>query len=240
MGHFSKIFFLEGVCSDIVNMCSCSLGIVDKMCKSQNGIVSVCVYCRSLSPAFRNPERNRQRHNLINYDCDHKGFRRDPKKPMPWRMEDGKYGQASSRYVPQDINYHHRLNERRSHSPTLKRIPSEDMHSHKPFRMHSPERTENIRRCQFPSKYSEMSRKEQNQSFYPTKIRERDTHEDIRTSGNTKGMKNFHRPLDNSCKFERNWNENGLRHQQLQEEKHPQLSRRFSDEFMPRSSLQKR
>lgn len=158
---------------------------------------------------------------------------------MPWRMEDGKHGQANSRYVSHESN-HHRLYESRSHSPTLKRIPSEDMHGHKPCRTHSPERTENIRRCQFPSKYSEMPRKEHNQSFYLTKMREREMQEDIRTAGNAKGVKTFHRQLENSCKFARKWNENGLKHQQLQEDKYMQLSRRFSDECMPRSSLQKR
>ncbi|KAJ6667601.1 hypothetical protein lerEdw1_016722 [Lerista edwardsae] len=194
---------------------------------------------RSLSPAFRNQEHNRQRHNHVNYDGDYKGFRKDPKKPMPWRMEDGKHGQANYRYASHEMN-HHRLYESRSHSPTLKRIPSEDMHGHKPCRTHSPERTENIRRCQFPSKYSEISRKEHSQCFYPTKMREGAMQEDIRTAGNAKGVKTFHRQLENSCKFERKWNENGLKHQQLQEEKHMQLSRRFSDECMPRSSLQKR
>ncbi|XP_053161112.1 BCLAF1 and THRAP3 family member 3 isoform X2 [Hemicordylus capensis] len=194
---------------------------------------------RSLSPAFRSPEHNRQRHNHINYDCDYKGFRRDMKKPMPWRMEDGKHGQVNSRYTPHEIN-HHRLYERRSHSPTLKRIPSEDVHSHKSCRIHSPERNENIRRCQFPSRYSETFRKEYNHSFYPTKIHEREIHEDTRVFEKTKGMKTFHRPLGTSCKFERKWNENDLRHQQLQEDKYTQSPRRFSDEFMPRSALQKR
>uniref|UniRef100_A0ACB8FIF9 Uncharacterized protein n=2 Tax=Sphaerodactylus townsendi TaxID=933632 RepID=A0ACB8FIF9_9SAUR len=85
-----------------------------------------------------------------------------------------------------------------------------------------------------------MSRKEHNQSFYPTKVREREMHEDTRAAGSTKGMAAFHKPLGTPCKFERKWNENDLRHQQLQEEKYTQSPRRFSGEYMPRSSLQKR
>lgn len=196
------------------------------------------VYCRSLSPAFRNQEHSRQRHNHFSYDCEYKGYWKDPKKPMPWRMEDGKHGQVNSRYIPHETN-HHRDYDHRSHSPTLKRIPSDDIHSYKPCRTHSPERNEN-RRCQFSSRYSETSHKEHNQSFYPSKVREREVHKDTRSAGSTKGMAAFHRPLDTSCKFERKWNENDLRHQQLQEDKYTQSPRRFSGEYMPRSSLQKR
>ncbi|XP_015261090.1 PREDICTED: uncharacterized protein CXorf23 homolog isoform X1 [Gekko japonicus] len=194
---------------------------------------------RSLSPAFRNQEHNRQRHNHFTYDCEYKGYRKDPKKPMPWRMEDGKHGQVNSRYMPHETN-HHRAYESRSHSLTLKRIPSEDIHSHKPCRTHLPEWNENSRRCQFTSRYSEMSHKEHNQPFYPSKVREREMHKDTRAAGSTKGMAAFHRPLGTSCKFERKWNENDLRHQQLQEDKYTQSPRRFSGEYMPRSSLQKR
>ncbi|XP_062982514.1 BCLAF1 and THRAP3 family member 3 [Elgaria multicarinata webbii] len=194
---------------------------------------------RSLSPVLRGQEHDRQRHNHINYDCEYKVFRKDLKKPTPWRVEDGKHGQANSRYVPHEAN-HHRLHECRSYSPTLKRIPSEDIHSHKPCRTHSPERNENIRRVPFPSRYSEMSRKEHNQSFYPSKSRVREMHEDTRAVGNEKGMKTFHRPLGTSCKFERKWSENDLRYHQLQEDKTTQSPRGFSNEFMPRSSFQKR
>ncbi|XP_033003188.1 BCLAF1 and THRAP3 family member 3 isoform X2 [Lacerta agilis] len=195
---------------------------------------------RSLSPAFRSQEHNRQRHNHSNYDCEYKAFRKDAKKPMPWRVEDEKYGQASTRYAPHESN-HHRLYECRSYSPTLKRIPSEDMYSHKPGRTHSPERNADTGRCHFPSRYPEMSRKEHNHSFYPSKTRDREMHEDPRAAaGNTKGMKTFHEPLGTSCNFERKWNENDLRHHQLKEDKYTQSPRRCSDEFMSRSSLQKR
>ncbi|XP_054831066.1 BCLAF1 and THRAP3 family member 3 [Eublepharis macularius] len=194
---------------------------------------------RSLSPAFRIQEHNRQRHNHVSYDCEYKDYWKDPKKPMPWRMEDGKHGQINSRYMPHETN-HHRVYECRSHSPTLKRIPSDDIHSHKSYRTHSSERNEDIRRCQFTSRYSEISHKDHNQSFYPTKVREREMHEDARASGSTKGMAAFHRPLGTSCKSERKWNENDIRHQQLQEDKYTQSPRRFSGECMPRSSLQKR
>ncbi|XP_061483252.1 BCLAF1 and THRAP3 family member 3 [Rhineura floridana] len=194
---------------------------------------------RSLSPAFRNQEHNRQRHNDINYDCEYKRFWKDAKKPMPWRMEDGKHGQINSRYASHETN-HHRLYECRSYSPTLKRIPSEDIHSHKPCRTRSPVRNENIRRYQFPPRHSEMSRKEHNHSFYLSKIRDREMHEDTQAVGNIKETKTFLGPLGTSCKFERKWNENNLRHHQLQEDKYIQSPRRFSNEFMPRSSFQKR
>ncbi|KAM6447151.1 BCLAF1 and THRAP3 family member 3 isoform 1-T4 [Liasis olivaceus] len=194
---------------------------------------------RSLSPVFRAQEHNRQRHYHIDYDCEYKIFQKDSKKLMSWRMEDGKHGQANPRYIPHESNYH-RLHECRSYSPTLKRNPSEDIDNHKSFRIYSPERNENIRRSQFSSRYSEMSRKEHHQSFYPSKIRAREMHEDVRPVGNTKEMKTFHRPLKTSCKFERKWNENDLRHHQLQEDEYVQSPRRFSNEFMPRSSSQKR
>ncbi|KYO30201.1 hypothetical protein Y1Q_0022430 [Alligator mississippiensis] len=114
---------------------------------------------RSLSPAFRSPEHHRQRHAHINYNCEYKGFRRDLKKSMPWRAEDGKYGQSNSRFAPNGNN-HHRIYE--------------------------------------------------------------------------------HRPLGDSCKFERKWYEDDLRHQRLHEDKYGQSPRRVSEEFTARSSLQKR
>ncbi|XP_044297977.1 BCLAF1 and THRAP3 family member 3 isoform X2 [Varanus komodoensis] len=194
---------------------------------------------RSLSPALRSQEHGRQRHNHINYDSEYKTFRKDLKKPMPWRVDDGKHGQANSRYTPHETN-HHRLHERRSYSPTLKRISAEDIHSHKSCRTHSSERNENIRRCPFPSRYSEMSRKEHSQSFYPPKTRVREVHEETRAVANAKEIKTFHRPLDTSCKFERKWNENNLRYHQSQEDQSTQSPRRFSNELMPRISFQKR
>ncbi|KAJ7319564.1 hypothetical protein JRQ81_019075 [Phrynocephalus forsythii] len=194
---------------------------------------------RCLSPAARSQENNRQRHNHINYDSEYRVFQQDPKRPVPWRTEDGKYGQANSRYLPHETN-HHQLYEYRSYSPTLKRIPSEDIYSHKSCRTHSPERNENFRGCQFASRYSEMSHKEHNQSFYPSETRVREMHEDNRSVGNTKGMKTFHRPLETSFKLERKWNDTDLRHHLLQEDKFTHSPRRFSNEFIPRSSFEKR
>ncbi|KAH0624728.1 hypothetical protein JD844_032473 [Phrynosoma platyrhinos] len=193
---------------------------------------------RSSSPAIRNLDYSRQRHNHINYNSEYKISWKDPKKSMSWRTEDGRHGQANSRYVPYETN-HHRLYERRSYSPTLKRIPSQDVYSHKPCRTHSPERDENIRRCQLTSRYSEMSRKEYDQSFNSSKIRVREMYENNRAVGNTKGMKTFHRPLETSCKFMRKWNDNNLRHHQSPEDKYTQSPRKVN-EFMPRSSFQKR
>ncbi|KAM9259237.1 BCLAF1 and THRAP3 family member 3 isoform 2-T4 [Cariama cristata] len=194
---------------------------------------------RSLSPAFRSPEHHRQRHTHINYDCEYKSFRKDPKKPMPWRMEDEKYGQSNSRFAPHGNN-HQRIHERRSPSPNLKRIPMEDTYSHKPYRTHSSERTESNRRCQLPPKYLEIPYKEHDRPFYQHKMEDRYVFEHYKVMGNEKGMKPFHRPLGASCKFERKWHEDGLRHQRLQEEKYGQSPRRVSDEFTARSSLQKR
>nr|XP_020644861.1 uncharacterized protein CXorf23 homolog [Pogona vitticeps]XP_020644862.1 uncharacterized protein CXorf23 homolog [Pogona vitticeps] len=194
---------------------------------------------RSLSPAARSQEHNRQRHNHINYDSEYKVFRKDPKRPVSWRTEDGKHGQVNSRYSPHETN-HHRLYECRSYSPTLKRFPSEDKYSHKTCRTQSPERNESIRGCQFTSRYSEISHKEHSQSFYPSETRVREMHEDNRSVGNTKGMTTFHRPLETSCKFERKWNDTDLRHHLLQENKFTHSPRRFSNEFIPRSSFEKR
>ncbi|XP_010290854.1 PREDICTED: uncharacterized protein CXorf23 homolog [Phaethon lepturus] len=194
---------------------------------------------RSLSPAFRSPEHHRQRHAHTNYDCEYKSFRKDPKKPMPWRTEDEKYGQSNSRFAPHGNN-HQRMYERRSPSPNLKRIPMEDTYSHKPYRTHLSERTESSRRCQLPPKYSEIPYKEHDRPFYQHKTEERYMFEHYKVTGNEKGMKSFHRPLGASCKLERKWHEDDLRHQRLHEEKYGQSPRRVSDEFTARSSLQKR
>ncbi|XP_029876632.1 BCLAF1 and THRAP3 family member 3 isoform X2 [Aquila chrysaetos chrysaetos] len=194
---------------------------------------------RSLSPAFRSPEHHRQRHAHINYDCEYKSFRKDPKKPMPWRTEDEKYGQSNSRFAPYGNN-HQRIYERRSPSPNLKRIPMEDTYSHKPYRTHSSERTESNRRCQLPPKYSEIPYNEHDRPFYQHKMEDRYMFEHYKVTGNEKGMKPFHRPLGASCQLERKWHEDDLRHQRLHEEKYGQSPRRVSDEFTARSSLQKR
>ncbi|XP_042665752.1 BCLAF1 and THRAP3 family member 3 isoform X3 [Centrocercus urophasianus] len=194
---------------------------------------------RSLSPAFRSPEHHRQRHAHVNYDCEYKSFRKDLKKPMTWRTDDEKYEQSNSRFAPHGNN-HQRMYERRSPSPNLKRIPMEDAYSHKPYRTHSSERTEGNRRCQLPPKYSEIPYKEHSRSFYHYKMEERYTFEHYKVTGNEKGIKPFHRPLGASCKFERKWHEDDLRHQRLHEEKYGQSPRRVSDEFTSRSSLQKR
>nr|XP_006116227.1 BCLAF1 and THRAP3 family member 3 isoform X1 [Pelodiscus sinensis] len=194
---------------------------------------------RSLSPAFRSPEHHRQRHAHINYDCDYKGFRKDLKKPMSWREEDGKYGQSNSRFVSHG-NIHHRIYEHRSPSPNLKRIPLEDTYSHKPYRTHSSERSESNKRFQFPPKYSEIPYKEYDRPLYPHKMQERYISEDLRVTGDGKGIKPFHRPLGASGKFERKWHEAEIRHQKLQEDKYGQSLRRASEEFTTRNSLQKR
>ncbi|XP_030137708.4 BCLAF1 and THRAP3 family member 3 isoform X2 [Taeniopygia guttata] len=194
---------------------------------------------RSLSPAFRTPEHHRQRHAHINYDCEYKSFRKDSKKSMPWRTEDEKYGQGNSRFAPHGNN-HQRIYERRSPSPNLKRIPMEDAYSHKPYRTHSSERTESNRRCQLPPKYSEIPYKEHDRPFYQHKMEDRCMFDHYKVTGNEKGMKPFHRPLGDSCKLERKWHEDDLRHQRLHEEKYGQSPRRVSDEFTTRSSLQKR
>ncbi|KAM9172824.1 BCLAF1 and THRAP3 family member 3 isoform 2-T2 [Pangshura tecta] len=194
---------------------------------------------RSLSPAFRSPEHHRQRHAHINYDCEYKGFRKDLKKPTSWRVEDGKYGQSNSRFAPHG-NLHHRIYEHRSSSPNVKRTPLEDTFSHKPYRTHSSERGEGNRRYQFSPKHSEVSYKEHDQPFYSHKMQERYMPEDFRVTGDEKGMKPFHRPLGASCKFERKWHEDEMRHQKFQEDKYGQSLRRASEEFTTRSSLQKR
>ncbi|KAM3836656.1 BCLAF1 and THRAP3 family member 3 isoform 2-T2 [Vipera latastei] len=175
---------------------------------------------RSLSPAFRAQEYNRQRHYHIDYDSEHKIFQKDSKKLTSWRMEEAKHGQTNPRYIPHETNYH-QLHESRSYSPSLKRNPSEHIDNHNSFRTYSPERNESMRRNQFTSRYLEMSHKEHHQSFYPSKVHVREMHENTRVVGNAKEMKTYHRPLKTLCKFERKWNENDLRQHQLQEDKYP-------------------
>uniref|UniRef100_A0A8D0HS80 BCLAF1 and THRAP3 family member 3 n=1 Tax=Sphenodon punctatus TaxID=8508 RepID=A0A8D0HS80_SPHPU len=194
---------------------------------------------RSLSPAFRSPEYHRQKHTPANYDCEYKGFRKDSKEPMPWGVEDGKYEQVNFRFAPHRT-IQHRPYERRSPSPNRKRIPLEETYSHKPYKTVSQERSESNRRYHFPPRYPDLPRKECDQSFYTNKIHEKYTQEDFRVARNEKVMKPFRRPLGTSCKFERKWYEDDLRHQRLQEDKYNQSSRSVPEEFMARSTLQKR
>ncbi|XP_038613178.1 BCLAF1 and THRAP3 family member 3 isoform X6 [Tachyglossus aculeatus] len=100
---------------------------------------------RSLSPAFRSPERYRQRQSHGGYDCDYKGFRKDPKRP-PLRRADGeKYGPNDPR-VPAHGGAHQRVYEPRSPSPAGQGLSLEDAYGYKPPRGYSPERGDGARR----------------------------------------------------------------------------------------------
>ncbi|XP_028935690.1 BCLAF1 and THRAP3 family member 3 isoform X5 [Ornithorhynchus anatinus] len=100
---------------------------------------------RSLSPAFRSPERYRQRHSHSGYDCDYKGFRKDPKRPPLWRVDGEKYGPNDQR-VPAHGGAHQRAYEPRSPSPAVQGLSLEDVYGYKPPRGYSPERGDGARR----------------------------------------------------------------------------------------------
>ncbi|XP_041597755.1 BCLAF1 and THRAP3 family member 3 isoform X4 [Vulpes lagopus] len=191
---------------------------------------------RSLSPVPRNSEHYKQRHS--HYGCD---YRKDPKRPMTWRMESQKHGQSKSR-IPSRGNTHYRSYEHRSPSPNLRRNSLENVYSYKPYRVYSPGRGDGNRRSHYTPKYSgSVPYKEHQRNCYPQKVQGRyipDDHSRVRGSG--KGGKPTQRSAADSFRFEGKWHEDKLRHQRIQDENHPQSPRRGSEDCEKRSSFQKR
>nr|XP_055194256.1 BCLAF1 and THRAP3 family member 3 isoform X4 [Nyctereutes procyonoides] len=191
---------------------------------------------RSLSPVPRNSEHYKQRHS--HYGCD---YRKDPKRPMTWRMESQKHGQSKSR-IPSHGNTHYRSYEHRSPSPNLRRNSLENVYSYKPYRVYSPGRGDGNRRSHYTPKYSgSVPYKEHQRNCYPQKVQGRyipDDHSRVRGSG--KGGKPPQRSAADSFRFEGKWHEDKLRHQRIQDENHPQSPRRGSEDCEKRSSFQKR
>ncbi|XP_028935687.1 BCLAF1 and THRAP3 family member 3 isoform X2 [Ornithorhynchus anatinus] len=196
---------------------------------------------RSLSPAFRSPERYRQRHSHSGYDCDYKGFRKDPKRPPLWRVDGEKYGPNDQR-VPAHGGAHQRAYEPRSPSPAVQGLSLEDVYGYKPPRGYSPERGDGARRYQSAPKYPEgMPPKEHERHFYGPKPQGRYPHEEARGPGSGKGGQTFHRSPTESFPFQGPWPQEGSRPPRTQDDdQYVQAPRRGSEESLTRSSFPKR
>ncbi|XP_012640109.1 BCLAF1 and THRAP3 family member 3 isoform X1 [Microcebus murinus] len=192
---------------------------------------------RSLSPVPRNPEYYKQKHAHGHYGCE---YRKDPKRPVTWRMDSEKHGQSKPR-IPTHGNMYYRSYENRSPSPNIRRNSVDNFYMYKPHRGYSPERGDGNRRSQYMPKYSEsVPYKEHERNCYPQKVQGRYIPDDHRVRGSGKGGKPPQRAIADSFRFEGKWHEDELRHQRLQEEKYSQSPRRGSEDFETRSSFQKR
>ncbi|XP_014646632.1 PREDICTED: uncharacterized protein CXorf23 homolog isoform X2 [Ceratotherium simum simum] len=192
---------------------------------------------RSLSPLPRNSEYYKQRHSPERYGCE---YRKDPERPMAWRMDNEKYGQSKPR-IPSRGNIHYRSYEQRSPSPNTRRDSLENFYAYKPHRVYLPEREDGNRRSQYMPSYSEgVPYKEHQRNCYPQKVQGRYTPDDHRVRGSGKGGKPPQRSIADSFRFEGKWHEDELRHQRIQDENYSPSFRRGSEDFEKRSSFPKR
>ncbi|XP_058391532.1 BCLAF1 and THRAP3 family member 3 isoform X2 [Diceros bicornis minor] len=192
---------------------------------------------RSLSPLPRNSEYYKQRHSPERYGCE---YRKDPERPMAWRMDNEKYGQSKPR-IPSRGNIHYRSYEQRSPSPNTRRDSLENFYAYKPHRVYLPEREDGNRRSQYTPSYSEgVPYKEHQRNCYPQKAQGRYTPDDHRVRGSGKGGKPPQRSIADSFRFEGKWHEDELRHQRIQDENYSPSFRRGSEDFEKRSSFPKR
>uniref|UniRef100_A0A4X1V7R0 BCLAF1 and THRAP3 family member 3 n=2 Tax=Sus scrofa TaxID=9823 RepID=A0A4X1V7R0_PIG len=190
---------------------------------------------RSLSPVPRSSEHYKQRHEHYGYE-----YRKDPKRPIAWRMDNEKHGQSKPR-IPSRENTHYRSYEHRSPSPNLRRNSLENFYTYKPPQVYLPGRGDSNRRSQYMPKYSEgVLYKEHQRNCYPQKVQGRYIPDDHRVRGSGKGGKPPLRSIADSFRFEGQWHEDELRHQRIQDEKYSQSLRRGSEDFEKRSSFQKR
>ncbi|KAM9042556.1 BCLAF1 and THRAP3 family member 3 isoform 7-T18 [Megaptera novaeangliae] len=191
---------------------------------------------RSLSPVPRNSEHYKQRPEHYGYE-----YRKDPKRPVTWRMDNEKHGQSKPR-IPSRETIHYRSYEHRSSSPNIRRNSLENFYTYKPPQVYLPGRGDDSnRRSQYMPKYSEgVLYKENQRNCYPQKVQGRYFPDDHRVRGSGKGGKPPLRSIADSFRFEGQWHEDELRHQRIQDEKYSQSLRRGSEDFEKRSSFQTR
>lgn len=191
---------------------------------------------RSLSPVPRNSEHYKQRPEHYGYE-----YRKDPKRPVTWRMDNEKHGQSKPR-IPSRETLHYRSYEHRSSSPNIRRNSLENFYTYKPPQVYLPGRGDDSnRRSQYMPKYSEgVLYKEHQRNCYPQKVQGRYFPDDHRVRGSGKGGKPPLRSIADSFRFEGQWHEDELRHQRIQDEKYSQSLRRGSEDFEKRSSFQTR
>ncbi|XP_014345567.1 BCLAF1 and THRAP3 family member 3 isoform X2 [Latimeria chalumnae] len=206
---------------------------------------------RSKSPAYRrSPEHYRPRPPYDHHDDDFRGFRKDARRPEPWRGKAGKIqGRNISRTFPHG-NMHPKNFEHRLPLPEVKRMPLENFHRPTPQRKHhSPERGEGSRRKpNFPRRVEGGSYREH--EWHPNKIskplphnkkQECSTQEEPKADRGMKLGKSFHRPPPVFTKYqEKHHIEDDLGQRRLPKEKHSQSPKRSSEEFLGRSSYQER
>nr|XP_036876362.1 BCLAF1 and THRAP3 family member 3 isoform X1 [Manis javanica]XP_036876363.1 BCLAF1 and THRAP3 family member 3 isoform X1 [Manis javanica] len=192
---------------------------------------------RSLSPVPRNSEHYKQRHSHGHYGCE---YRKEPERPITWRIDNDKYGQSKPR-IPSHGNVYYRSYEHRSPSPNIRRNFLEDAYNYNPYRVHLPGRADDNRGSQYIPKYLESVRyKEHQRDCYPEEVQGRYIPYDHRIQGSGKGGKSAQRPIENSFRVKGKWCEDELRHQRIQDEKYSQSFRRGSEDFEERNSFQKR
>ncbi|KAM9576503.1 BCLAF1 and THRAP3 family member 3 isoform 2-T2 [Trichechus inunguis] len=191
---------------------------------------------RSLSPVPRNSDHYKQRQFYGQYGYE---YRKDPKRPVTWRMDNEKYGQSKPRIHSRE-NIYCRSYDYRSPSPNIRRNSSEN--SYRLHQVYSPGRENVNRRSQYMPKYSEgiPYNEHDERNCYPQKVQGRYFPDDYRVRGSGRGGKPPQRPVEDSFRFEEKWHEDEFRHQWIQEEKYPPLPRRGSEDFEMRSSFQKR
>ncbi|XP_006893887.1 PREDICTED: uncharacterized protein CXorf23 homolog [Elephantulus edwardii] len=188
---------------------------------------------RSLSPVPRNSDNYKQRHFYGYYGSD---YRKDPRRPIAWRMDNEKYRQSNTS-TPSRENMYYRPYEYRSPSPNLRRNTSENFY--KPYQVYSPGRGTVNRRSQYMPEYAESS-SEHERNCYPQKERGRYFPDDYRGRGSGKRGKPPQRSVANSSQLEEKWHEDEFRSQWTKEKQYPQTPRRNSEDFETRSSFKKR
>ncbi|KAK2496148.1 hypothetical protein MC885_005575 [Smutsia gigantea] len=192
---------------------------------------------RSLSPVPRNSEHYKQRHSYGHYGYE---YRKEPERPITWRIDNDKYGQSKPR-IPSHRNMYYRSYEHRSPSPNIRRNSLEDACNYKPYPVYLTGRGDGNRGSQYIPKYSEsVPFKEHQRDCYPQEVQGRCIPDDHRIKGSGKGGKPPQRSIANSFRVKGKWCEDELRHQRIQDEKYSQSLRRGSEDFEGRSSLQKR
>lgn len=184
----------------------------------------------------RSSEHYKQRYEHYGYD-----YRKDPKRPITWRMDNEKHGQSKPRISSRE-NIYYRSYEHRSPSPSIRGSSSEKFYTYKPPQVYLPERGDDSnRRAQYMPRHSEgIFHKEHQRSCYPQKAQGRYIPDDHRNRVSGKGGTSPVRSTTDSFRFEGHWHEDEPRHQRIQDEKYSQSLRRGSEDFEKRSSFQRR
>uniref|UniRef100_A0A8C6W7Y7 Bclaf1 and Thrap3 family member 3 n=1 Tax=Nannospalax galili TaxID=1026970 RepID=A0A8C6W7Y7_NANGA len=192
---------------------------------------------RSLSPQPRKFEYYEERHSYGHHGCE---YRKDPKRPIAWRVVSEKHGESKPRIPPRG-NRHYGYYENIPPSPNI-RNSVEKSYTYKPHQLYLPKRGDGNRRAPYMPTYSEdTSYIEHERDSYPPKMQGRYIPDDHRVRESGRGGKPPQRPVEeDSFRFEGKWHEDELRHQRLQEERYSQSPRRGPEDFDTRSSFQKR